>query len=151
MRPRRREVQIAVGLVALSAAVRFLYIWTVWDNPSVRYPMGDSLYIYKRNATYQVRYVGSTSVFSFRKVQAAIGALSPRSVCDIGGAHLIVTDGDVMLFDGTSRRSLGESRIRDYLFNLLCTTVTFMRFTNKCITDITFFIYNIICRPISVS
>lgn len=94
------------------------------------YPLGDSLLIYKRSATYQARFVGGQNVFSFRKVQSATGALTPRSVCDIGGRHFIVSDGDVLLSDGTNVRSIGESRINDLLFgqiddtnfvNLFCT------------------------------
>ena len=83
------------------------------------YPLGDSLMIYKRSATYQARYVGGNNVFAFRKVQSASGALTPRSVCDVGGAHFIVSDGDIILNDGTTRRSLGEAKMREYLFNQL--------------------------------
>ena len=83
------------------------------------YPLGDALYLYKRAATYQARFVGGQNVFAFRKVQSASGALTPRSVCDVGGAHLIVSDGDIILNDGTTRRSIGESRVKDFLFNQL--------------------------------
>ncbi len=81
------------------------------------YPLGESLYFYKRNAAYQCRFIGGQSTFQFRRVEAAIGALSSRAVCDIGGAHLVVTDGDILLFDGVNKRSVGESVIRDYFFN----------------------------------
>ncbi len=87
---------------------------------SCAYRLADSLLIYKRNAIYQARYVaGSNDPFSYRKVESAIGALSPRSVCDIGGAHFIVSDGDIILFDGTTRRTIGEARVRDFLFDQL--------------------------------
>jgi hypothetical protein len=58
-------------------------------------------------------------VFSFRKVQSSSGALTQRSVCDVGGAHFIVSDGDIILNDGTTRRSVGESRVKDFLFDNL--------------------------------
>ena len=83
------------------------------------YPLGDALYIYKRSATYQVRYVGGQNVYAFRKVQSSSGALTPRSVCDIGGAHFIVADGDIILNDGTTRKSIGESRVKEWLFDQL--------------------------------
>jgi hypothetical protein len=92
------------------------------DSPGAilcAYPLGDALYIYKRTATYQIRYVGGQNVFSVRKVQSSSGALTPRSVCDVGGAHFIVNDGDLILNDGTTRRSVGESRVKDWLFELL--------------------------------
>lgn len=83
------------------------------------YPLGDTLFIYKRSSTYQARYVGGNSVFSFRKVQSVSGALGPRAVADIGGAHLVVTDGDIVINDGTTRRSIGESRVKEFLFDQL--------------------------------
>ena len=95
---------------------------TLADSPGpilCAVPLGDALFIYKRTATYQARYVGGQNVFNFRKVESATGALTPRSVADIGGAHLIVTDGDIVLSDGTTRKSIGESRVKDYLFDQL--------------------------------
>lgn len=83
------------------------------------YPLRDSLMIYSRSAMYQAKYVGGNNVFNFRKVQSASGALTRRSVCDINGMHLAVTDGDVVLTDGSTLRSIGETRIKDWLFNQL--------------------------------
>jgi hypothetical protein len=68
---------------------------------------------------YQAKYVGGDNFFTFRKVQAASGALTRRSVCDVNGQHLVVTDGDIVLTDGANRRSIGESRTKDWLFNQL--------------------------------
>ena len=83
------------------------------------YPMRDSLMIYKRSAMYQAKYVGGNNIFNFRKVQSTSGALTRRSVCDVNGMHLVVSDGDVIMTDGTTRRSIGEARIKDWLFNQL--------------------------------
>lgn len=83
------------------------------------YPMRDSLMIYKRSAMYQSKYVGGNNKFNFRKVQSTSGALTRRSVCDVNGMHLAVTDGDVVLTDGSTRRSIGQARIKDWLFNQL--------------------------------
>jgi hypothetical protein len=68
---------------------------------------------------YQAKFVGGDNVFNFRKVQSSSGALTRRSVCDVNGLHLVVSDGDIVLTDGTSRRSIGESRVKDWLFNQL--------------------------------
>lgn len=83
------------------------------------YPLRDSLIIYKRSSMWQAKYVGGNNVFNFRKVQSAVGALTRRSVCDLGGQHLVVTDGDIILTDGTNKRSIGEARVKDWLFNQL--------------------------------
>lgn len=83
------------------------------------YPLRDSLVIYKKSAMYLVQYVGGNQVFSFRKIQSSSGALTSRSVCDVNGQHFVVTDGDIVLTDGTNRRSVGESRVREWLFDQL--------------------------------
>lgn len=83
------------------------------------YPMRDSLLIYKRSATYQAQFVGGNNIFNFRKVMSTSGALTRRSVCDVNGKHLVVSDGDIIMSDGNTRSSLGESRVKDWLFNQL--------------------------------
>ena len=85
------------------------------------YPLGDALLIYKRSAIYQCKYVGGNNIFNIRKVQSTVGALTRRSVCDIGGKHLVVTDGDIVLIDGGSGKppSIGEARVKEWLFNQL--------------------------------
>jgi len=83
------------------------------------YPLRDSLIIYKRSAMYQAKYVGGNNVFNFRKLQSTSGALTRRSVCDVNGMHLVVSDGDIVLTDGSTRRSIGEARVKDWLFNQL--------------------------------
>jgi hypothetical protein len=83
------------------------------------YPLRDSLMIYKRSAMYQATYVGGNNIFNFRKVQSTSGALTRRSVCDVNGMHLVVSDGDILLTDGSTRRSIGEARVKDWFFNQL--------------------------------
>ncbi len=83
------------------------------------YPLRDNLIIYKKSAMYQCSYVGGNQIFSFRKAKSSSGALTRRSVCDIGEQHFVVTDGDIVLTDGLNRRSVGESRVKDWLFNQL--------------------------------
>lgn len=83
------------------------------------YPLRDSLIIYKRDAMYQAQYVGGNQKFAFRRLMTASGALCARAVCDVNGQHFVVSDGDILLTDGTNRRSVGESRVKDHLFNNL--------------------------------
>lgn len=83
------------------------------------YPLRDALILYKRNAMYAATYVGGNNVFNFRKVQSSSGALTRRSVCDINGKHFVISDGDILITDGTNRQSVGEGRVKDYFFNQL--------------------------------
>src|SRR5262245_21702971 len=80
-----------------------------------------SLLIYKRAAMYAADYIeGQTYVF--RTLFTNSGALTRHSVCDVNGQHFVVTDGDIILTDGTNRTSVGQARMREYLFSQLDST-----------------------------
>lgn len=83
------------------------------------YPLADSLIIYKNNSMYSATFIGGNEVFDFRKIQSSSGALSSRSVCDINGRHLVVTEGDIVITDGVSVQSIGEGIVKNYLFSQL--------------------------------
>jgi len=79
-------------------------------------PLRGSLLVYKRSSLYAADYVGVGEIFSFRTLFTSSGALTRHAVADINGEHLVVCDGDIILTDGTNRRSIGEARFREYLF-----------------------------------
>ena len=78
-----------------------------------------SLAIYKNGSTHLADYIGGEEVFAFRTLFSQAGALTRHSVADINGAHLVVTDGDVVVHDGQTIRSIANKRRRNYLFNAL--------------------------------
>lgn len=78
----------------------------------------NSLLLYKRSSTFVVDYVRDPDqVFTVRPLFGTSGALTRHAATEIhGGQHLVVTDGDIIVTDGATRRSIGESRFREYLF-----------------------------------
>lgn len=84
-------------------------------------PMRNSLLLYKRSSTFVVDYVQDPDqVFTVRPLFGTSGALTRKAVTEIhGGQHLAVTDGDIILTDGANRRSVGQSRFREYLFRTI--------------------------------
>jgi hypothetical protein len=84
----------------------------------------DSMMIYKRSSTYAGQYVDDPNqVFSFRGVFSTTGALTRRAVCDLGdGRHLVVTDGDIVITDGVSRRSIAKGRMAQFVFSQIDST-----------------------------
>ena len=67
------------------------------------------------HASHVAVHSRSNSSADFRTLFTSSGALTRHAVCDINGQHLVVTDGDIILTDGTNRRSVGQSRFREYL------------------------------------
>lgn len=83
-------------------------------------PLRGSALIYKRSSTVGVEYIPeSNEIFSFRTLFTTSGALNRHAVCDMNGQHFVVTDGDIVLTDGTNRRPVAQGRMRDFLFNQL--------------------------------
>jgi hypothetical protein len=81
-------------------------------------PNRDTLLVYKKTAIYGCQYVGGNQVFAFTKLNSSYGALNRHSVCDIGnGQHLVVTQGDIVLTDGTNIQSIGQNKVKEYLFH----------------------------------
>jgi hypothetical protein len=74
-----------------------------------------SLLVYKRSAMYACDYLEGQT-FVFRTLFTNTGVLTRHAVCDVNGQHLVVSDGDILLTDGTNRTSIGQARMREYLF-----------------------------------
>lgn len=92
------------------------------DNPGTLISganLRGSLVLYKDQSTHLVDYVGPQEIFAFRTAFAQAGALCRHAVADVNGQHLVVTDGDVIVHDGSSIRSIVQNRRKRYLFNLL--------------------------------
>lgn len=92
------------------------------DTPGpalIAVPLRGSLIAYKRSSMYAIDYIGGEEVFGQRTLFTSSGALTRHAVCDKNGQHFVVTDGDIILTDGTNRRSLGQDRMREFMFGQL--------------------------------
>jgi hypothetical protein len=79
----------------------------------------DALMIYKSGSTHRADYVGGQEIYAFRTLFVEAGALCRHAVADINGRHLVVTDGDIIVTDGTNIRSIAQNRRKRFLFNQL--------------------------------
>jgi len=79
-------------------------------------PLRGSYAFYKTSSMYIADYVEDNRKFVFRPALTQCGALTRKSVVDIGGRHFVVTDGDIVITDGVSVESIATDRVREYLF-----------------------------------
>ncbi len=79
-------------------------------------PLRDMFVIYKTHAIHTMRLVGGQSVMQFEKVQINSGLLAKNCVQEFKGMHFVVSDGDVVLFDGQSIKSIADKRVRTEIF-----------------------------------
>lgn len=69
-------------------------------------PLGDALFIYKRNAVWRADRVDDNAIFGFREVFTGLGARGPNCVASDGRYHYVLTDRDIIRHDGGSYESL---------------------------------------------
>lgn len=79
-------------------------------------PLRGSYAFYKTSSMYLADYVEGNNIYAFRIALTQCGAFTRKSVVDIGGRHLVVTDGDIVLNDGVNVQSIGDDRVRQFLF-----------------------------------
>ena len=79
----------------------------------------DTLQIYLDDAIYSVTYTGrqDRQIFDIKLQARGTGIYARNCVCDIGGKHFLVSDGDIYLYDGTNLTSIADERIKDLFFN----------------------------------
>lgn len=84
-------------------------------------PLRDYLFVYTEFETY----VGSPTMNSYqplmwKKLFNDSGILAPECVCEVEGGHFVVTQNDVILHNGTSKKSLASNRVKDKIINEVC-------------------------------
>lgn len=77
----------------------------------------DSFIIYKTDSIWGMNYIGSPYIFRFYEVTTQYGALSKHSVMEVEGGHIVLANGDLLLCDGQSVKSLMTQKMRRYLFD----------------------------------
>ncbi len=77
----------------------------------------DTLVIFKNTSTWVCNFIGGNDVFAFRKVLETSGALSKNCAVEIKGNIVVLTDNDLVLFDGQTAQSIIDKRNRQWLFD----------------------------------
>lgn len=77
--------------------------------------LGDDFLIYAENSTHLMTYVGGQPVMLFRGVSTQAGILGRNCYADIGPAHFVVCDSDVVLMDARGPTSIADGLVRRHL------------------------------------
>lgn len=84
--------------------------------------LGDLLFIYKEDSTWWAKLVGGAFVFQTSMAYRTLGLLAVNCVTEWKKQHLCVTQGDVVIHDGTTPpTSIIDDLNRTYLFNRIDT------------------------------
>jgi len=104
-------------------------------------PLKNEFVLYKQSSTYAMRYIGGNFVFQIRKILDTSGIKSRNAVAESRGVHFVITDCDVIEFDGQSYISIADASNKNYLFKSLTATTSAFAFAvpNTLETEIYFF------------
>ncbi|MDE2100267.1 MAG: hypothetical protein KGL39_23655, partial [Patescibacteria group bacterium] len=85
-------------------------------------PLSDNGILYKERSMFSMRYIGTPYVWQFQRLPGDIGLLATGCVTNTPRGHVFLSQGDVMLFDGTNLKSIVNARLRRWLFNNIDST-----------------------------
>lgn len=81
-------------------------------------PLGDYVIAYKNRGVFVGSFAGSPVVWQWNLVPGGdAGAVGPEAVCDIGGAHFIVSNDNFWLFDGVRPVPIGTGVVRQWFLD----------------------------------
>lgn len=77
----------------------------------------DQFIIYKQTSIYSMQYTGGNLIFTFRKILDTTGLMARNCAAEVAGANILLTDSDVVIFDGNRAQSILDGRNKKWLFN----------------------------------
>lgn len=86
-------------------------------------PLAGKMFIYKDNSTWRMSFIGGQFIFDFQTFLETSGILGPRCVAVTGDGqrHVVATQDDIIIHNGTSAQSILTERYKKYLFNQIDT------------------------------
>jgi len=77
----------------------------------------DRFYVYKTTSVFVMTLVGGVFIFNNRPVFSTFGALARGCIAEWRAQHIVLTDGDLVIHDGTNVRSIANERLRREIFD----------------------------------
>tara|TARA_R100001530_G_scaffold135816_1_gene114060 strand:+ start:103 stop:1647 length:1545 start_codon:yes stop_codon:yes gene_type:complete len=84
--------------------------------------LGSVFIIYKEQSTWLMSFIGGNLVFSFKKLFSDSGVLSRNCVAEFNNQHFVVTQGDLIIHNGVSKKSVANNTVRRELFDNIDST-----------------------------
>ena len=95
--------------------------------------LGEYAVAYKERAIYIGQFVGAPAVWDWLQVTGGeAGCVGLEAWCDIGGAHFIIGQDNIWLFDGSRPQPVGVGQVRQWFYQ---NSNPSYRYLTKCIFD----------------
>lgn len=84
-------------------------------------PLKDYLFVYTEFETYIGSPTNNTyQPLMFKKLFNDSGILAPECVVEVEGSHFVVTQNDIILHNGATKKSIASNRVKNMLINEIC-------------------------------
>jgi hypothetical protein len=78
--------------------------------------LANSLMCWRTSGLFALEYVGRPYIYAARQIALSAGAAALNCVLNVKGTQVALTPGDIVQSDGIQVRSLGEGRLKEWLF-----------------------------------
>jgi hypothetical protein len=83
--------------------------------------LGSNFIIYGSSEVILMEFVGGTFIFNFRQLFTDAGLINQNCVAEIEGKHFCFGHNDIFVHDGTTKQSICDERVRNFIYQGLNT------------------------------
>lgn len=83
--------------------------------------LGSNFIIYSSTEVFLMEFTGGTFLFNFRKLFTDSGLINQNCVVEVEGKHFCFDNADIYVHDGTTRKSICDERVKNFIFQGLNT------------------------------
>ena len=85
-------------------------------------PLGSNFIVYSSDQIWLMEFVGGTFIFNFRKLFTDAGLINQNCVVEVDGKHFCFGAFDIYMHDGTTKQSICDERVRQFIYTGLNNT-----------------------------
>lgn len=79
-------------------------------------PLGSNFILYSSDQVWLMEFVGGTFIFNFRKLFTDSGMINQNCAVEVEGKHYVFGPADVYVHDGTTKQSICDERVKDFIY-----------------------------------
>jgi len=79
-------------------------------------PLGSNFILYSSDQVWLMEFVGGTFIFNFRKLFTDSGMINQNCAVEVEGKHYVFGPSDVYVHDGTTKQSICDERVKDFIY-----------------------------------
>ena len=81
--------------------------------------LGSNFIIYASDQVWLMEFVGGAFIFNFRKLFTDAGVINQNCAVEVEGKHFVFGAYDIYTHDGTSKQSICDERVKNFIFSTL--------------------------------